>query len=63
MCTFPSQLLNAQISSYYLLYSSADAARLAEELSQEQEHSQQLGRLCKGLELQIKARAAFAKLN
>lgn len=33
---------------------SADAARLAEELRQEQEHSQHVDRLRKGLELQIK---------
>lgn len=34
--------------------SSADAARLAEELRQEQEHSQHVDRLRKGLEIQIK---------
>jgi chromosome segregation ATPase len=33
---------------------SADAARLAEELRQEQEHSQHVDRLRKGLELQLK---------
>lgn len=33
---------------------SADAGRLAEELRQEQEHSQHVDRLRKGLELQIK---------
>ena len=36
------------------LFRSADAARLAEELRQEQEHSQHVDRLRKGLELQIK---------
>ncbi len=33
----------------------ADAAKLADELRQEQEHSQHIDRLRKGLELQIKA--------
>lgn len=32
----------------------ADAARLAEELRQEQEHAMHVDRLCKGLDIQIK---------